>query len=62
MMPAKQPSTATEDSKNTDYDYYWKNMKDPSVREKFINNQLAMTDSSDSDDGGATNNIATNSN
>ena len=41
-----------------DYDFYAKNMKDPAIREKFINKQLMMSssDEDDDDDEAAANN------
>lgn len=39
-----------EQQMHADYDYYRRNMKDPSVREKFITNQLQLISSSEDED------------
>ena len=43
-------SGSSDTAANAEYNYYWQNMKDPSVREKFINNQLDLESSSDEDE------------
>lgn len=52
-MSSRLCLSPVNDAANAEYDYFMKNMKDPSVREKFYNKQLNLDSSSSDEESGA---------